>query len=46
MKKYNQLYKWILITPVIIYAITLILLPIMYIIAISFLKHDIYGGNY
>ena len=44
MKKSDRLLKWILLTPVIIYSIVLILLPIIYIVSISFLKHDIYGG--
>jgi len=40
----SKIFRYILITPVIIYAIFLILLPILYIVAISFLQHDIYGG--
>jgi spermidine/putrescine transport system permease protein len=44
MKKKDNYYKYILLAPVIIYALLLILLPILYIVAISFLKHDIYGG--
>ena len=43
MKK-NSLIKYFFITPIIIYTIFLIALPILYIFAISFFKSDSYGG--
>ncbi len=43
MKK-NNLFKAISIIPVIIYSITLILLPLLYIFFLSFQKNDSYGG--
>lgn len=36
--------KWILLLPIIIYTVLLIVLPIIYILTISFLKNDAYGG--
>ena len=44
MKKENNLFKIIFTTPVIIYAITLIFIPIAYILFLSFCKSDSYGG--
>lgn len=44
MNKEKRLYKYILLTPVIIYAVLLILLPLMYIFFLSFCQNDSYGG--
>lgn len=44
MKKDNKIIKWLSTVPVIIYAITLILIPLLYILFLSFLKSDSYGG--
>ncbi len=44
MKKENNLFKYILLTPVTIYAILLILLPLIYIFFLSFCQNDAYGG--
>lgn len=44
MKKNKDILKWITNIPVSIYAISLILLPLLYILVISFLKNDTYGG--
>ncbi|MBR3199358.1 MAG: ABC transporter permease [Bacilli bacterium] len=43
MKK-NNLFKFICLTPVIVYAILLILLPLVYILFLSFCESDSYGG--
>lgn len=43
MKK-NNFFKHITLVPIFIYAILLILLPLIYIFALSFLKTDYYGG--
>lgn len=43
-KKNNSLFKIIVTLPVIIYAIFLIALPLLYILFLSFLKNDYYGG--
>ena len=43
MKK-NNLIKWFFVLPIIIYTTFLIVLPILYIIVISFFKSDSYGG--
>ena len=43
MKK-NNFFKYIFLAPVIIYSITLILLPLIYIFFLSFCKNDFYGG--
>ncbi len=43
MKKKN-FFKFICLTPVIIYALLLILLPLVYILFLSFCKNDFYGG--
>ena len=42
--KTNKLLKIIVLAPVIFYAIILILFPILYILGLSFLKSDSYGG--
>lgn len=42
--KNNKLLKWITTTPVIIYSILLIILPLIYIFIISFFESDNYGG--
>ena len=44
MKKNNRLFKYIFLSPIIIYSITLILLPLIYIFFLSFCKNDSYGG--
>ena len=43
MKK-NSLFKYLFLTPVVFYSITLILLPLIYIFFLSFCKNDFYGG--
>lgn len=40
----KKLFNVILITPVIIYSVFLIVLPLIYILILSFLKNDFYGG--
>ena len=40
----SKIYKWLFTLPVIIYSISLILLPLVYILIISFFKSDNYGG--
>lgn len=42
--KKNLSFKFFIILPVIIYTVILIALPLLYILAISFLKSDNYGG--
>ena len=44
MKKENNLFKIVFTFPVIIYAILLVLIPILYILFLSFCKNDSYGG--
>jgi len=44
MKKENNLFKIFFTTPVIIYTITLIFIPLIYILFLSFCKSDSYGG--
>jgi len=44
MKNKNNLFKFLFTIPVVIYAITLIFLPLLYIFVISFFKNDGYGG--
>lgn len=44
MKRNKGLLKWLSTIPVIVYAIVLILLPLVYIFSISFLKNDPYSG--
>lgn len=43
MKK-NNLLKYLFITPIIVYTVFLIALPILYIFLLSFFKNDSYGG--
>lgn len=43
MKK-NKIFKYIYLSPTIIYCLTLILLPLLYIFVLSFFKSDNYGG--
>ena len=40
----NKLFKGIFVTPVIIYSILLIFLPLVYVLFLSFCKSDSYGG--
>ena len=40
----NKRFKWIILLPVIIYSLLLILLPLIYILLLSFFKSDSYGG--
>jgi len=42
--KNRKLFKYVLLTPIFIYTIALVLLPLIYIFIISFLKNDVYGG--
>lgn len=44
MKQNNKLFKYIFLTPIIIYSLILILLPLLYIFFLSFCKNDSYGG--
>lgn len=44
MKNKNSLFKFLFTIPVVIYAISLIFLPLLYIFVISFFKSDGYGG--
>jgi len=44
MKKENNLFKTVFTLPIIIYAIVLVLIPILYILFLSFCKNDSYGG--
>lgn len=44
MKSNNKLFKYIVIIPVCIYAVLLILLPLVYILFLSFCESDAYGG--
>lgn len=44
MKKTKDFFKIMMNLPIIIYALTLILLPLLYIFIISFFKNDVYGG--
>lgn len=44
MQKENKIFKFVSLSPVIIYAILLILLPLIYILFLSFCKNDSYGG--
>ena len=44
MKKENKLFKIISLSPIIIYSLLLILLPLIYILFLSFCKNDSYGG--
>ncbi len=44
MKKGDKLFKQITLFPITIYALLLILLPLIYILFLSFCKNDSYGG--
>lgn len=44
MKKNNKLFKFIFISPSLVYVFLLILLPLLYILFLSFCKSDSYGG--
>lgn len=44
MHKNNKTFRLIFTLPIIIYVIFLVVLPILYIVAISFFKSDSYGG--
>lgn len=44
MKKTKDFFKIVMNLPIIIYALILILLPLLYIFVISFFKNDVYGG--
>ena len=44
MKSHDRLFKTICLSPVIIYAFILILLPLLYIFFLSFCQNDSYGG--
>lgn len=44
MKKTKDFFKIVMNLPIIIYALILILLPLIYIFVISFFKNDVYGG--
>ena len=42
--KTNKTFKYLFISPVVIYSLILILLPLLYIFFLSFCKNDSYGG--
>lgn len=44
MKKENNIFKFLSTAPVTLYAIVLVLIPILYILFLSFCKSDSYGG--
>ena len=44
MKKENNLLKIVFTTPIIVYTVTLVLIPLLYILFLSFCKSDSYGG--
>ncbi len=44
MKKNNKIFRYIFLSPVVIYSLILILLPLIYILFLSFCKSDSYGG--
>lgn len=44
MKKGNKLFKTAFTLPVVIYSLLLILLPLIYVLLLSFFKNDNYGG--
>ena len=44
MRKGNYLFKFIFLFPVILYSLLLILLPLIYVLFLSFCKSDSYGG--
>lgn len=44
MKENNKIFKVLFLLPVIIYTLLLILLPLLYVLFLSFCKNDSYGG--
>lgn len=44
MKKNNKIFKIVFLGPIIVYTLLLILLPLVYILFLSFMKNDSYGG--
>ena len=44
MKKYNKIFKFIFLIPITVYTLLLILLPLVYVLFLSFLTNDSYGG--
>ena len=44
MKRESNFFKFVFTTPVIVYSITLVLIPLLYILFLSFCKSDSYGG--
>ena len=44
MKRNNLFFKYLFLTPVVVYALILILLPLLYIFFLSFCQNDSYGG--
>ena len=44
MKNHDKLFKFVFTIPVMIYTFTLILLPLVYVLFLSFCKSDSYGG--
>lgn len=44
MKSHKNLFKGLSIIPIVIYTVILILLPLVYIFALSFFQNDSYGG--
>ena len=44
MKKKHSIFKTIFTLPVLVYTFILILLPLLYILFLSFCKNDSYGG--
>ena len=44
MKKKHSIFKTIFTLPVLVYSFILILLPLLYILFLSFCKSDSYGG--
>ena len=44
MSKSNNLFKYLSIVPIVIYTLLLILLPLVYILFLSFCESDAYGG--
>ena len=44
MKRNNLFFKYLFLTPVVVYVLILILLPLLYIFFLSFCQNDSYGG--
>lgn len=44
MTENKNIFKAVMLTPVILYTVILIAMPLLYVLAISFLKNDGYGG--